>query len=62
MKALIVCMVAFMLGAVILTCCGGCANRSKTLKLQSPIDNLNLQLDLQPPIIDNGTHDRYYLQ
>jgi len=61
MKPLIVCLLAFLVGVIIL-CCTGCANRSKTLKVQSPIDNLNIELDLQPPIIDNGTHDRYYLK
>ena len=61
MKPLIVCLLAFLVGVVIL-CCTGCANRAKSIKVQSPLDNPSLQFDLQPPIIDNGTHDRYYLK
>jgi len=53
MKPSLVCLLAFLLGVIIIGCVG-CAGRSRRIKLQSPIDP-SLQFDLRPPIIDNGT-------
>ena len=50
-KAILMCLIAFALGCVV--ACSGCRNTRRAIRVQPPI-GAQLDIELQPPIIDLG--------
>ena len=55
-KAGVVCVVAFMVGLLIVS--NGCSNRSRVIGIQSPIDSVYTVV--QPPIVILGEVEKVY--
>ena len=54
-KALLVCLLAFILG-----CAAGCSNNRQAVRVQSPVDNLSVDAVLQPPVVRLGEPYKTY--
>ena len=55
-KAGLVCVVAFVVGCLI--ACSGCANRSRVIGIQSPVDSV--YTIVQPPVVTLGEVEKVY--
>ena len=55
-KSALVCIVAFVVG--LLVACSGCANRSRVIGIQSPVDSV--YTIIQPPVVTLGEVEKVY--